>query len=135
VDLADYERRFGRAGLPMLVEDRTAREDVWARASPVLALVLIVEWCPGSRSAMVDRLRGFLNRPLSDGDRPRLFAPAVALIVGAAAILALVDDGNSSPPSPSSEAATTYRLPDSRPPAAEPVARTTGAPSARPSAA
>jgi hypothetical protein len=115
VDLADYERRFGRAGLPMLVEDRTAREDVRARASPVLALVLIVEWCPGSRSAMVDRLRGFLNCPLSDGDRPRLFAAAVALIVGAAAILALVDDGGSSPPSPSSEAATTYRLPDSPP--------------------
>lgn len=39
----DYERRFRRAGLPMLVEDWSAREDVWTRASPVLALVLIVE--------------------------------------------------------------------------------------------
>jgi hypothetical protein len=43
VDLAAYERRFRRAGLPMLVEDRTAREDVWTRATPVLAFVLIVE--------------------------------------------------------------------------------------------
>jgi hypothetical protein len=43
VDLADYERRFRRAGLPMLVEDRTAREDVWTRAAPVLALVLVAE--------------------------------------------------------------------------------------------
>jgi hypothetical protein len=43
VDLDAYERRFRRAGLPMLVEDRTAREDVWTRAAPVLAVVLIVE--------------------------------------------------------------------------------------------
>jgi hypothetical protein len=43
VDLDAYERRFRRAGLPMLVEDRTAREDVWTRATPVLAFVLIVE--------------------------------------------------------------------------------------------
>jgi hypothetical protein len=43
VDLDVYERRFRRAGLPMLVEDRTAREDVWTRASPVLGFVLIVE--------------------------------------------------------------------------------------------
>jgi hypothetical protein len=43
VNLDDYERRFRRAGLPMLVEDWSAREDVWTRASPVLALVLMVE--------------------------------------------------------------------------------------------
>jgi hypothetical protein len=43
MDAAAYERRFRRAGLPMLVEDRTAREDVWTRASPVLAFVLLVE--------------------------------------------------------------------------------------------
>ena len=43
MDLDAYERRFRRAGLPMLVEDRTAREDVWTRAAPVLGLVLIVE--------------------------------------------------------------------------------------------
>jgi hypothetical protein len=43
MDAAGYERRFRRAGLPMLVEDRTAREDVWTRATPVLALVLLTE--------------------------------------------------------------------------------------------
>ena len=43
MDLEAYERRFRRAGLPMLVEDWTAREDVWTRASPVLGFVLIVE--------------------------------------------------------------------------------------------
>jgi hypothetical protein len=43
VDLDAYERRFRHAGLPMLVEDRRAREDVWTRASPLLGLVLVVE--------------------------------------------------------------------------------------------
>lgn len=43
MDAAAYERRFRRAGLPMLVEDRTAREDVWTRASPALAFVLLFE--------------------------------------------------------------------------------------------
>jgi hypothetical protein len=43
VDLDGYERRFRRAGLPMLVEDWSAREDVWTRASPVLAFVLVAE--------------------------------------------------------------------------------------------
>ena len=43
MDLEAYERRFRRAGLPMLVDDWTAREDVWTRASPVLGFVLIVE--------------------------------------------------------------------------------------------
>jgi hypothetical protein len=43
MDVAGYERRFRRAGLPMLVEDWSAREDVWTRASPVLAFVLLVE--------------------------------------------------------------------------------------------
>jgi hypothetical protein len=70
---------------------------------------------------MVDRLRGFLNRPLSDGDRPRLFAIAVALILGAAAVLALLDDGGSSPPTRAPVATSTDRQSDSRPPAAEPA--------------
>jgi hypothetical protein len=36
---------------------------------------------------VVDRLRLFWNRPLRDGDRPRLFAIVVALIATAAAML------------------------------------------------
>jgi hypothetical protein len=42
-DLADYERRFRRAGLPLFIEDLSAREDVWTRAAPLMALVLIGE--------------------------------------------------------------------------------------------
>jgi hypothetical protein len=42
-ELDDYERRFRRAGLPLFVEDYSAREDVWTRAAPFLALVFIGE--------------------------------------------------------------------------------------------
>ena len=49
------------------------------------------------KNTMVDRLRGFLNRPLRDADRPRMFAVAVALIVGTTAIFALLDDAGFSP--------------------------------------
>ena len=35
--------RFRRAGLPLLIEDYSAREDVFTRAVPLLALVLLVE--------------------------------------------------------------------------------------------
>lgn len=41
--LADYERRFRRAGLPLLSEDWSARSDVFNRAFPLLALVLLIE--------------------------------------------------------------------------------------------
>jgi hypothetical protein len=44
-ELADYERRFRRAGLPLFIEDYSAREDVWTRAVPLLlvfALVLFI---------------------------------------------------------------------------------------------
>jgi hypothetical protein len=40
---------------------------------------------------VVDRVRAFLNRPLRDADRPRLFAIAVGVVVAAAALLAPVD--------------------------------------------
>ncbi len=41
--LDDYERRFRRAGLPLLSEDFSARSDVFNRAFPLLALVLLAE--------------------------------------------------------------------------------------------
>ena len=41
--LEEYEHRFRRAGLPLFIEDRSAREDVWTRAAPLLALVFIGE--------------------------------------------------------------------------------------------
>jgi hypothetical protein len=40
---ADYESRFRRAGLPLFIEDRSAREDIFNRAAPLLGLVFIGE--------------------------------------------------------------------------------------------
>ena len=42
-ELVAYERRFRRAGLPMLIEDYSAYEDVFTRAVPLLGLVFIVQ--------------------------------------------------------------------------------------------
>ena len=41
--LAEYERGFRRAGLPMFSEDFSAAEDVWNRAAPILGLVFFGE--------------------------------------------------------------------------------------------
>ena len=41
--LADYERRFRRAGLPLFSEDFSAAEDVFNRAAPLLGLVFFGE--------------------------------------------------------------------------------------------
>jgi pyruvate/2-oxoglutarate dehydrogenase complex dihydrolipoamide acyltransferase (E2) component len=46
---------------------------------------------------VIDELRRFLNAPLRDADRPRLFALAVGLIVAVAAVLALLDDAGPAP--------------------------------------
>jgi hypothetical protein len=72
LDTDAYERRFRRAGLPMLVADRTAREDVWTRASPVLAFVLVCEVI----------LAGNLDWPV--------WANALVLVGAMAALLAAV---------------------------------------------
>ncbi|SDU67454.1 hypothetical protein [Jiangella alkaliphila] len=42
-DLADYERRFRRSGLPLFIEDYSASEDIFTRAAPWLALVFLGE--------------------------------------------------------------------------------------------
>ncbi|WP_053207274.1 hypothetical protein [Jiangella muralis] len=42
-DLAEYERRFRRSGLPLFIEDYTASEDIFTRAAPWLALVFLGE--------------------------------------------------------------------------------------------
>ena len=42
-DLAAYERRFRRAGLPLFIEDYSASEDMFTRATPLLALVFVGE--------------------------------------------------------------------------------------------
>jgi hypothetical protein len=69
---------------------------------------------------VVDQLRQFLNRPLRDGDRLRLFAIAVVVIAGTAAILALLDDADS-PPHPSRAAATPLPSAPADPPATSPA--------------
>jgi hypothetical protein len=42
-DLASHERAFHRAGLPSFIAERTAREDIWTRAVPIMALVFGAE--------------------------------------------------------------------------------------------
>jgi hypothetical protein len=42
-ELAAYERRFRSAGLPLFIEDYSAREDVFTRAAPFLTLVFLGE--------------------------------------------------------------------------------------------
>jgi hypothetical protein len=42
-DVADYERQFRRAGLPLFIENYTATEDVFTRAVPVIGFVFIAE--------------------------------------------------------------------------------------------
>ena len=68
---------------------------------------------------MIDRLRLALNRPLDDGERPRLFAAAAAVIVAAGTAFALLDDAGSSAersraasPSPASLPAATAAAPE-----------------------
>ena len=42
-DLAEYEHRFRRAGLPLFIEDYSATRDIFNRVAPLLALVFIAE--------------------------------------------------------------------------------------------
>lgn len=42
-ELAAYERRLRRAGLPLLIEDYSAWEDIFTRAVPLLSLVVLGE--------------------------------------------------------------------------------------------
>ncbi|HEX8743652.1 MAG TPA: hypothetical protein VF712_11005 [Thermoleophilaceae bacterium] len=42
-ELAAYERRFRKAGLPLFIEGYTAAEDVFNRAIPLLGLVFVAE--------------------------------------------------------------------------------------------
>lgn len=42
-DLAAYERRFRKAGLPLFIEDYSAGEDVFTRATPLFGLIFLGE--------------------------------------------------------------------------------------------
>ena len=81
---------------------------------------------------MLDALRHFVNRPLGDGDRPRLFASAVAVLVAGVVVLALVDD----PGSPQRRTATSRARPTATATAtlvAGPSPQATATPAAPPS--
>ena len=104
-DVAAYERAFRRAGLPLLIEDYSAREDVFTRAVPLLTLVLLVEvlgaidlkWSVGRQPrrgvgglAFVLLALGLLNRARG---RPFLSRPrdiGTAELVGFVAVPALL---------------------------------------------
>ena len=43
MELTEYERSFRRAGLPLLIENYSAREDVFTRALPLLGLMFVLE--------------------------------------------------------------------------------------------
>ena len=60
---------------------------------------------------MIDRLRAFLNRPLRDTERRRLFVAAVAVILAGAGALALLDRARSAPAAPEHAAPRRPRLP------------------------
>jgi hypothetical protein len=110
-EVADYERQFRRAGLPLFIEDYTATEDVFTRAVPVLAFVFIAEmlgaisldWSPIANVAaalgglvilvggfgLMNRLRGrpFLALP------ERVGRTELALFVTLPALLPLIFGG------------------------------------------
>jgi hypothetical protein len=73
-DLEAYEERFRRAGLPLLIEGWSAREDALPRAFPLLAIVLCGE------------LLGALNLDWSPWANLGALAAAVALVLGAVAV-------------------------------------------------
>jgi hypothetical protein len=73
-DLEAYELRFRRAGLPLLIEGWSAREDALPRAFPLLAVVLCGE------------LLGALNLDWSPWANVGALAAALALLLGAVAL-------------------------------------------------
>jgi hypothetical protein len=73
-DLEAYEQRFRRAGLPLLIEGWSAREDALPRAFPLLAVVACGE------------LLGALNLEWSAWANVGALAAAVAALLGAVAL-------------------------------------------------
>jgi len=61
VEIRDYERKLRRAGLPLLIEDYSAREDVFTRAIPFLGFWFLamclngsnLEWSAGANLAVI----------------------------------------------------------------------------------
>jgi hypothetical protein len=110
-EVADYERQFRRAGLPLFIEDYSATEDVFTRAVPILGFVFIAEmlgaiqldWSPLANVAaalgglailvgtfgLVNRMRGRRFLALPD----RVGKTELALFVLVPALLPLIFGG------------------------------------------
>ncbi len=71
---AEYEELFRGAGLPLFIEDRSARTDVWTRALPILATVFWLE------------LFGAINLEWSRWANLAAFAAGIAIACGAWAL-------------------------------------------------
>ena len=69
--LHEHERAFRRAGLPTLIEDYSAAEDVFTRALPLFALVYILE------------ILNALNADFSTAANAGAFLGGLALAIGA----------------------------------------------------
>jgi hypothetical protein len=69
-DIAAYERRFRRAGLPLFIEDYSATEDIFSRALPFLTLVFLVT------------VLGAVNLDWSFGANVLAFLGGVAILLG-----------------------------------------------------
>src|SRR4051794_24063407 len=74
-DVSAYERRFRRAGLPLLIEDYSASRDVFNRAVPLLGLVFVGE------------LLGALNLDWSPAANIAAVAGGLAIFLGAFALV------------------------------------------------
>jgi hypothetical protein len=74
-EIAAYERRFRRAGLPLLIEGYSATEDIFARALPFLTLVFLIS------------VLGALNLRWSLLANVGAFAGGVAVLIGMFAVL------------------------------------------------
>jgi hypothetical protein len=74
-ELAAYERRLRRAGLPLLIEDYSAYEDIFTRAVPLLSLVVTGE------------LLGAVDRDWEWWANALALLGAMAIVVGGVAIV------------------------------------------------
>jgi hypothetical protein len=77
-DIKSYERRFRRAGLPLLIEDYSATEDVFNRALPFLTLVFLVS------------VLGAINLDWSFGANVLAFLGGLAILVGVFGVVNLL---------------------------------------------
>jgi hypothetical protein len=76
--IAELERRFRRAGLPLLAEDVSATEDIFTRAIPLLTLVFVLE------------LLGAVNLEWSTLGNVLAVAGGIAVLFGAFGVLNVV---------------------------------------------